>query len=118
VFATKNSRSYAIEPAALDEYVRVFSAPGAERASFAWYHAAFRPEGLAHAKVRAAHRLPMPVLALGGVEGIGDALHATVAPLGDHVKGGAIGEGCGHFLPEECPNELAASILDFWRETR
>jgi len=29
-----------------------------------------------------------------------------------------IGEGCGHFLPEECPNELAAAILDFWRETR
>ena len=32
------------------------------------------------------------------------------------VKGGAIGEGCGHFLPEECPDELAAAILAFWRE--
>jgi pimeloyl-ACP methyl ester carboxylesterase len=117
IFATKSTRTYAIEPAALDEYVRVFSAPGAARAGFAWYRTAFSPEGLAQAKVRAAQRLPMPVLALGGGDGVGDALHAAVAALGDHVKGGAI-EGCGHFLPEECPDELADAILAFWRETR
>jgi pimeloyl-ACP methyl ester carboxylesterase len=50
-----------------------------------------------------------------------DDLHA-VAALGDHVKGGAIKgdaiEGCGHFLPSECPDELVAAILTFWRETR
>jgi pimeloyl-ACP methyl ester carboxylesterase len=117
LFATKTTRTYAIEPAALDEYVRVFSAPGTARAGFAWYRAAFSPEGLAQAKVRAALRLPMPVLALGGGDGVGDALRATVATLGDRVKGGAIGEGCGHFLPSECPDELAAAILAFWRET-
>jgi len=116
LFATKTTRSYAIEPAALDEYVRVYSAPGALRAGFAWYRVNFSAEGLAQAKVRAAKRLPMPVLALGGKDGVGDALRATVATLGDHVKGGAIGEGCGHFLPEECPDELAAAILAFWRE--
>jgi pimeloyl-ACP methyl ester carboxylesterase len=33
-------------------------------------------------------------------------------------RNGAIGEGCGHFLPSECPDELAAAILAFWRETR
>lgn len=118
LFATKTTRAYAIEPAALDEYVRVFSAPGTARAGFAWYRAAFSPEGLAQGKVRAARRLPMPVLALGGGDGVGDALRATVATLGDHVKGGAIGQGCGHFLPSECPDELAAAILAFWSETR
>ena len=64
----------------------------------------------------AARRLP--VLALGGDDGVGDALHATVAALGDHAHGGAIAGGCGHFLPEECPDELAAAILAFWRENR
>ena len=73
----------------------------------------FSAEGLAQAKVRAAKRLPMPVLALGGKDGVGDALRATV---GDHVMGGAIGEGCGHFLLGECPDELAAAILASWRE--
>jgi pimeloyl-ACP methyl ester carboxylesterase/quercetin dioxygenase-like cupin family protein len=116
LFATKTTRNYAIEPAAFDEYVRVFSAPGVARAGFAWYRAAFSPEGLAQAKLRAARRLPMPVLALGGTDGVGDALRATVAAIGDRVKGGAIGEGCGHFLPSECPDELAAAVLAFWRE--
>jgi hypothetical protein len=82
MFATKSTRTYAIEPAALDEYVRIFSAPGVARAGFAWHRAAFSPEGLAQAKVRAAQRLPMPVLALGGSDGVGDALRATVAALG------------------------------------
>ena len=118
IFETKSLRNYAIEPAAVDEYVRVFSEPGAVRASFAWYREAFSAEGLAQAKVRAAQRLPMPVLALGGSDGVGDALHATMATLGDHVSGGAIGEGCGHFLPEECPDELATAMLTFWHETR
>jgi pimeloyl-ACP methyl ester carboxylesterase len=116
LFATKTTRAYAIEPAALDEYVRVFSAPGTARAGFAWYRAAFSPEGLAQAKARAARRLPMPVLALGGRDGVGDSLRATVATIGDRVTGGAIGDGCGHFLPSECPDELTAAILAFWRE--
>jgi pimeloyl-ACP methyl ester carboxylesterase/quercetin dioxygenase-like cupin family protein len=116
LFATKTTRTYAIEPAALDEYVRVFSAPGTARAGFAWYRAAFSAEGLAQAKVRAAKRLPMPVLALGAKDGVGDGLRATVATLGDRVTGGAIGEGCGHFLPSECPDELVTAILAFWRD--
>ncbi len=118
IFETKTSRSYAIEPAAVDEYVRVFSEPGAVRASFEWYRAAFSPEGLSQAQARAARRLPMPVLALGGDEGVGDALRATIATPGDHVKGGAIGKRCGHFLPEECPEDLTAALLGFWSEAR
>ena len=122
LFTTKSTRNYAIEPAALDEYVRVFSTPGAARAGFDWYRTAFSPEGLAQAKARAAQRLQMPVLALGGADGVGDALRATAATVGDRVQGGAIKgaetEGCGHFLPEECPAEMTAAILAFWRETR
>ena len=70
------------------------------------------------APVRATKRLPMPVLALGASDGVGDTLRATVATLGDRVKGGSIGQGCGHFLPSECPDDLVAAILAFWGETR
>ena len=98
------------------------------RAGFAWYRANFNAEGLAQAKARAAKRLTMPVLALGGSDGVGDALRATVAAIGDHVQGGPIAprqqagqmnasDGCGHFLPEECPDELTEAVLKFWQST-
>jgi pimeloyl-ACP methyl ester carboxylesterase len=120
IFATKSTRSYAIDPAAIDEYTRQYSAPGAMRAGFGWYRANFNAAGLAQAQARAAQRLTMPVLALGGSDGVGDALRATIAPLGDRVQGGAITgatEGCGHFLPEECPDELTEAVLKFWQST-
>ncbi len=125
LFATKSFRSYAIDSATLEEYIRQYSAPGAMRAGFAWYRANFDAEGLAQAKARAAKRLTTPVLALGGSEGVGDALRATVATIADHVQGGSImprqpagGDGCGHFLPEECPDELTEAVLKFWQSTR
>jgi pimeloyl-ACP methyl ester carboxylesterase len=96
------------------------------RAGFAWYRANFSAEGLAQAKVRAAKRLTMPILALGGSDGVGDTLRATVATIGDHVQGGSIEarqqsgqmntvDGCGHFLPEECPDELIGAVQQFWQ---
>ncbi|RSB61504.1 alpha/beta hydrolase [Rhizobium pisi] len=115
LFQTKSTRNYAIEPAAIDEYVRVFSAPGAARGGFEWYRAAFSPEGVAREEARAKLRLTMPVLALGGGDGLADRLHAAVATIGDHVEGGAL-PGCGHFLPEECPDEFTNSVLAFWQK--
>ena len=87
------------------------------RAGFDWYRANFNAEGLAQAKARASKRLTMPVLALGGSDGVGDALRATVATIGDRVQGGAIGKDCGHFLPEECPEEMTEAVLKFWQST-
>ena len=93
------------------------------RAGFAWYRANFDATGLAQAMARAAKRLTMPVLALGGSDGVGDGLRATVATIGDRVQGGAVtakglpADGCGHFLPEECPDELTEAVVKFWQST-
>src|SRR5258705_540 len=120
----KPAGGYDLDTAALEEYPRQYSAAGAMRAGFAWYRANFDAEGLVQAKARAAKRLTMPVLALGGSEGVGDALRATVATIGDRVQGGSIAprealpaDGCGHFHPEECPDELTEAVLKFWQST-
>ena len=115
IFRTKSKRSQAIDAAAIDEYTRQYSSPGAMRAGFDWYRANFNDEGLEQAKARAAKRLTMPVLALGGSDGVGGLLRATITSSGNQVEGGAIGPGCGHFLPEECPDELTEAVLKFWR---
>jgi pimeloyl-ACP methyl ester carboxylesterase len=117
IFATKSTRTYAVDAAAIDEYTREYSAPGAMRAGFAWYRENFDANGLAQAKARAAKRLTMPVLALGGSDGVGDLLRTTLAPYGDHVQGGVLA-GCGHFLPEECPVELTDAVVNFWKSTQ
>jgi pimeloyl-ACP methyl ester carboxylesterase len=111
LYTNKAVRRWAIGPADLDEYVRVFASPGAARAGFAYYRAFFDDAGLAAARATSARRLPpMPVLALGAEGGVGGALLKTLQPLGDNVRGGVLAD-CGHFLPDECPGEFMRAIL-------
>jgi haloacetate dehalogenase len=104
-----------LEPEAVAEYVRAFSAPGALRAGFDDYRASFPHDAEADdADHAAGKRLHMPVLALWG-----QAALFGVAPVvevwgdyADDVTGQAI-EDCGHFLAEERPDELVALLRPF-----
>ncbi|MGH6821128.1 MAG: alpha/beta fold hydrolase, partial [Methylocella sp.] len=112
-FNNKTLHKGAIDDA-LDEYARLFSNPDNVRASFDYYRDSFDETGLAQGKAEAARRLTMPVLALGGEGGVGEAMLKTLQPLSDNVHGGVL-TGCGHYLPEECPDELTQAILEFWK---
>ena len=106
----------AIDAAAAAEYVRVYSAPGAMRAGLAYYRAI--PRDIAdNARAIAAGKLTMPVLALGGGESFGRRELAldSMRRVASDVRGGVIA-GCGHFIPEEKPDELAARLLAFFAE--
>ncbi len=113
IFMNKTSKNWAITSDDLDEYVRVFTKPGAVRASFAYYRAAFSPEGLAQSKKWARKKLEMPILAVGSSNGVGDLLYKTLRPLATNVSGD-IAEGCGHFVHEECPNVVAEYLIKFF----
>lgn len=106
---------HGLDPAAIDEYVRAFSAPGALRAGFDDYRAAF-PTDAEHddADAEAGRRLSMPVLALWGSAGLPARLPMLDIwrEYADDVRGSAI-ERCGHFLPEERPQEVLAHLRDF-----
>lgn len=106
LFRTKAADPRAIGPADVDEYVRRYDDPARMTAGFDYYRAV--PASLA--QNRAAARLTMPTLALGGEHGVGTALHDALRGHADRLEGGQI-LGAGHYLPEECPDELAARIL-------
>ena len=115
LFSNRMVRVWRLDPAALDEYVRVLSAPGGARTSFAYYRQAFNEQGKVQMQAWLAHKLPMPVLALGAGRGFGDKFPKIMQVLATNVHTGVF-EGCGHFLAEECPNEFAHAVLAFWKE--
>lgn len=98
----------AITPADVDEYVRCYSAPGALRASFEQYRtmdqtAAFNAEA-------AKSKLTVPVLALGGAASLAGSVLDNARLVAADVRGGAV-ERCGHWVPEERPDDLADRLL-------
>lgn len=111
----KLARTWSIAPEAFEKYLRVFAKPGAVRAGLQYYREVFSSDGLAASKERTATTLTMPILTLGGAYADSDNLLTTMRPLATDVRGHVF-EGIGHHLPEECPQELTQTILDFWND--
>ncbi|SDN71537.1 alpha/beta fold hydrolase [Allokutzneria albata] len=109
---------HGLEPGAIAEYVRAFSAPGALRSGFDDYRASISDDAsLDDADFEAGRRLEMPVLALWGGAGLLNSLPALDIwrEYANDVRGRAIPE-CGHFLPEERPAEVLAELRAFLAE--
>jgi len=114
LFHTKAINRWSITPADLDEYERVFSAPGAVRAALSYYRVAFSPAGLAQSRRRGEQTLAMPILALGAEHGVKDALVTTLRSIATDVRGGTL-PGSGHYMPEEIPDAVTDELLRFFQ---
>jgi pimeloyl-ACP methyl ester carboxylesterase len=108
----------AIDETAIDEFVRTYSQPGALRAGFNFYRAMGQDAKDNAALLATGFRLPMPVLAIGGGvsyphgRGRGPDVEASMRRVATDVRGFVI-EDCGHFVPEEQPEELTRLLLEF-----
>jgi haloacetate dehalogenase len=107
-----SGRSRPIDEAAIREYVRAFSDPAAIHGSCEDYRAAATID-LEH---DAADTGPVgcPLLVLWGEHGAMHRLYdvlGTWRPLAREVEGRAL--PCGHFLPEEAPEETLAELVSF-----
>lgn len=102
------------EPAAMAEYRRCFADPATIHASCEDYRAAITID-LEHDEADIDARIGCPLLVLWGAQGLMhrnyDVL-ATWQAKGTDVRGHAF--DCGHFLPEEAPDETLAAFADFF----
>ncbi len=104
-----------VTPEAFAEYLRALRDPAALHAMCEDYRAAASID-LEHdrASRTAGERVRCPLLALWGERGAMGRLYdvaATWRDVADDVGGRAL--GCGHFLPEEAPDETLAALRDF-----
>lgn len=102
------ARREAIEPAAVDEYLRTFSGREGVLGAMGIYRAAL--ETAAQTAPLAERRIGVPVVALGGERARGASVRANVERVASRVAGGTI-PGAGHYLPEEAPREVVDAIL-------
>lgn len=101
----------------IDGYIRSFEQPGAMRSGFNDYRATH--EDLAHDQVDADNgaKISAPLLALWGAQGL--AANTQIAEVWNRYAENVLArpiENCGHFIPEEAPEELLAELRSFWAE--
>ena len=103
-------------PEAVDEYARCFIKPETIHATCEDYRASASID-LDHDAddTRAGRKIQAPVLALWGGRGLVGRLYDVVDTWQEKAEEDVTGEAlpCGHFLPEEAPEETVAALLEF-----
>jgi pimeloyl-ACP methyl ester carboxylesterase len=102
-YETATANPDSISPTTVDEYLRSFSGIDGVLGAHGVYRAAFvtmdQTAPLTKQKVR------IPVIALGGEKSFGEKVPQMVALVASSVEGQVIPD-CGHFIPEEQPEEV------------
>jgi pimeloyl-ACP methyl ester carboxylesterase len=102
-------RPEAIDAAAVDEYLRTFSGKEGVLGGMGVYRAAF--ESIEQTEPLLTAKIDVPVIAMGGgAKGLGAKVGEMVRMVAKNVQAGTV-DGCGHFLPEEAPREVADQII-------
>jgi len=97
----------------IDEYERVYKQPGNLRGALAYYRAVF--EDIEQNKSLSNKKIETPILALGGDVGMSPDILEEMKPLASQIEGGVI-RNCGHYMPEEQPEEIGARMIDFFQQ--
>jgi pimeloyl-ACP methyl ester carboxylesterase len=103
--ATANPAS--IEPGTIEEYLRTFSGVEGVLGANGVYRAAFTT--IDQTAPLTLRKLQLPVIALGGDKSLGDKVQQMVAMVAGSVEGHTLAD-CGHFIPEEQPEQVVTYI--------
>ncbi len=116
VMGSRHAGLAPFSPEALAEYARCAALPGTAHAICEDYRASATID-LDHdrADIAAGHRLQMPLRVLWGEHGAVGRCFDVLAlwhERADQVSGRAL--PCGHYVPEEAPDDIAAEALHFF----
>ena len=99
--------------AAVDEYLRTYARPGVMASAFARYRTT--ESQIAHNTRYATKPITTPTLAVGGEHVFAGAVAENLRHAAANVQATVI-DGCGHYVSEERPRELAHLLLRFFGE--
>lgn len=99
----------------IDEYERVYTQPGNLRGALAYYRAVF--EDIEQNRHLANQKVTTPILALGGDVGMSPGIFEAMKPLATSIEGGIV-KNCGHYMPEEQPEEIGDRMVKFFKKSQ
>jgi len=101
------ARRESIDSDTVDEYLRTFSGIEGVLGALGVYRAAFTT--MDQTAPLQKKRVKVPIIALGGQKGLGAKVQEMVEAVAESVEGSVLPE-CGHFIPEEAPDEVVRRI--------
>ncbi|MCG6122965.1 MAG: alpha/beta hydrolase [Microvirga sp.] len=107
---TRAGNKDAFPPDVLDMYAKSWAKPTSLTASLEYYRAL--NETARRNKPLADTKLIMPVLAIGGGNSMGAYQGEQLRKYAVNVQPETI-QGCGHWLPEECPTQINSLVVNF-----
>jgi pimeloyl-ACP methyl ester carboxylesterase len=94
----------------VDEVLRTFSGREGVLGAMGVYRAAFVTIEQTTPLAEIGHKVQVPVVALGGEKSLGSKVGKMVKTIAKNVERDVI-SNCGHFVPEECPDEIVRHIV-------
>ncbi len=95
----------------LDEFARVYRGRAAITSAVGYYREL--PKSMEQVeKLKVGPKLTMPVLAIAGDVGVGPTMTSALEAVCSNLRG-VVFEACGHYVPEEKPQQLLAELDRF-----
>ena len=94
----------------VNEYLRTFSGTEGVLGAMGVYRTTFQTIALTEPLV--TNKVKVPIAAFGGDKSLGSKVGEMMCAVAENVSGGVISH-CGHFIPEEAPDELVKRFEEF-----